>query len=255
MKDEFSLEAKIYDKIWGTHDYDADVSFLDELFREHNCKSVIDIGCGTGNHAVRLSKLGYEVTGIDVSPAMLQKAKEKDKHARVRFMQGNVQKLETVVPKGERFDAAICVGVVFSHFLTNKVVRGFFNSLHTVVRRNGLFIFDVRNAKKISEDYLNRLLLDHIITEDKLQLLLLTYNTRDLRNRNIIVWRPICLMNENGKVDLQIREHKLRWFQLSALKKLLIENQFELLAQYSGPTREEFKEDEHTTAWFIARAK
>lgn len=229
--------------------------FLNELFLEHDCKSVIDIGCGTGNHALRLSKLGYEVTGIDVSPAMLQKAKEKDKDAKVRFMQGSMKKLKTAVPKGERFDAAICLGIVFSHLLTNKAVQAFFISLHTLLKRNGLFIFDVRNAKKISEDYLNKLLLGHIITEGKLQLLLLTYNTRDPRNRNIIVWRPICLTNESGKVDLQIGEHKLKWFQLSTLKKLLVENQFELLAQYSGPTKEEFKEDEHTTAWFVARAK
>lgn len=43
MKDEFSLEAKFYDKIWGKHDYDADVKFLDDLFKEHGCRSVIDI--------------------------------------------------------------------------------------------------------------------------------------------------------------------------------------------------------------------
>jgi hypothetical protein len=32
MKDEYGLEAKFYDRIWGRYDYDADVKFLGELF-------------------------------------------------------------------------------------------------------------------------------------------------------------------------------------------------------------------------------
>lgn len=67
MKDEFSLEAKFYDKTWGKYDYDEDVKFLHNLFRRHGCRSIIDIGCGTGSHATRLSKLGYEILGVDIS--------------------------------------------------------------------------------------------------------------------------------------------------------------------------------------------
>jgi len=35
MEDEFSLEAKLYDKIWGKYDYDSDAKFLNALFKEH----------------------------------------------------------------------------------------------------------------------------------------------------------------------------------------------------------------------------
>ncbi len=78
MKDVFSLEAKLYDKIWGRYDYDSDVEFLDVLFKDYRCKRVIDIGCGTGGHALRLSGRGYDVTGVDLSPAMLKIARGKD---------------------------------------------------------------------------------------------------------------------------------------------------------------------------------
>lgn len=127
--------------------------------------------------------------------------------------------------------------------------------MHKILRRNGLLIFDARNARKIREEYLNKLFLDHIIMEEKLQLLLLGYNTRHSRNRNVIIWRPIYLMRENGKVDLQIREHKLRWFYFSRLKRMLTEKGFEVIATYSGTTKEEFKEDEHRTMWFVTTAK
>jgi ubiquinone/menaquinone biosynthesis C-methylase UbiE len=255
MEDEFNLEAKFCDKIWGKYDYDADVKFLDDLFKEHDYRSVIDVGCGTGNHAIRLSRLGYEVTGVDISPTMLKIAKEKDKEAKISFIQADIKELEGMIPKGQKFDAAICPRQTFSHLITNRDVQAFLNGLHKILKRNGLFIFNARNARIISEDYLNRLLLDHMIMEEKLQLLLLFYNTRHPRNRNVIIWRPIYLMKESDKVDLQMREHKLRWFDFSRLKKMLIENGFKVTAIYSETTKEEFKEDKHTEMWFVTITK
>jgi hypothetical protein len=40
LKDVFNLEAKLYDRIWGSHDYDVD--FLDALLRDYGCKRIID---------------------------------------------------------------------------------------------------------------------------------------------------------------------------------------------------------------------
>jgi len=255
MKDEFSLEARFYDKIWGRHDYDADVRFLDGFFRKYHCKSVIDVGCGTGNHALRLSKLGYQITGVDVSPTMLKIAKMKDEEEKIRFVRGDMKKLEKVVSKGQRFDAAICLGQVFSHLMTDKDVQAFFSRLHKILKQNGLFVFSARNAKKINEEYLNKLRLDHVVNEGKLQLLVLAHNKRDLENPNIIMWNPIYLLKENNKVDLQIREHKLRWFEFSTLKGIVKENGFKIIATYSGPVKEKFKENEHTNMWFVTIAK
>jgi 2-polyprenyl-3-methyl-5-hydroxy-6-metoxy-1,4-benzoquinol methylase len=255
MKDEFSLEARFYDKIWGRHDYDVDIKFVAGLFRKHHCRSVVDIGCGTGNHALRLSKMGYQVTGVDVSPTMLKIAKAKDKEAKIRFMLGDMKKLEKVISKRQRFDAAICLGQVFSHLMADKDVHALLNRLHKILRKNGLFVFSARNAKKINEEYLNRLLLDHMLNEKKLQLLILAQNTRDSQDPNIIVWNPIYLIKENNKVDLQIREHRLRWFEFSMLKRIVTENGFEIVATYSGSTKEKFNENEHTDIWFVTTAK
>jgi ubiquinone/menaquinone biosynthesis C-methylase UbiE len=198
--------------------------------------------------------MGYQVTGVDVSPTMLKIAKEKDKEAKIRFIQGDMKKLEKVIPKGQRFDAAICLGQVFSHLMTDKDVQAFLNRLHKILKQNGLFVFSARNAKKINEEYLNKLRLDHMLNEEKLQLLVLTYNIRDSQDPNIIVWNPMYLMKQNSKVDLQIREHKLRWFEFSTLKKIMTENGFKIIATCSGPMKEKFKEDEHTDMWFVTTA-
>jgi len=255
MKDEFALEAKFYDKTHGMYDYDSDVKFLNTLFRKHKCKTIIDIGCGTGNHSIRLSKLGYEMTGVDISPSMLKIAKEKTKKTKIRFTLGDMTRLEKVIPKGQKFDAAICLGLVTHSLITNKDVIAFFNGLHKILKRNSLFVFNARNAKKIKEEYLNTLRLEHMINEEKLQLIILAHNTRDPKDPNIIIWRPIYLVKENNRVDLRIREHKLRWFEFSALQRMITESGFEILATYSGPSKEKFREDAHTDMWFVTAAK
>jgi len=255
MKDEYEMEAEIYDKIWGKYDYDADIKFLDEFFKAHGCKSILDVGCGTGNHAIRLDRLGYKVTGVDVSLNMLKKGKKKAEGTKIKFLHGDMKKLEKVVPKDETFDAAICLGGVSYHLMTNKDVRAFLTGVRRILRKNGLFICNARNATKINEDYLNKLRLEHMVNEEKLQLLVLSYNTRHPRNRDIIIWRPIFLVNQNDNVDFQIREHKLRWSRFLAWKKFLAENGFKLIKTYSGPAKEEFREEEHMSMWFVATAK
>lgn len=155
IKDVFSLEAKLYDRIWGRYDYDSGVEFLDALFRDFGCKKIIDIGCGTGGHSLRLSMKGYCVTGLDLSPAMLEVARKKDKDSKVRFIQGDMKRLSKLA-FGKKFDAAICLGQTFSHLLTNKDVEMFLDGLRVILKKKGLFVFNARKAKKIREEYLDK---------------------------------------------------------------------------------------------------
>lgn len=253
MEDKYDLEAKFYDIIWGKYDYDTDVKFLNTLFKKYRCKNVVDVGCGTGNHALRLNKMGYRVTGVDISPAMLRKAKSKAGTSKIRFLQADMKSLERVFPKKEKFDAAICLGSVSFHLLTDSDVKKFLKGLHKLLRNDGLFVCNVRNARKINEAYLNKLIFEHKVTEGKLQLLILAYNTRDTKDPNMIIWRPIFFVNSNGEIDFQMREHKLKWFFFSTWKKLLAECGFKLIASHSGPSKTKFNEKEHETMWLVAK--
>jgi ubiquinone/menaquinone biosynthesis C-methylase UbiE len=254
MIDEYAFEARLYDKIWGKYDYDTDVKFLDGLFKKHRCRKIIDVGCGTGNHATRLNSLGYEITAVDISPAMLKIAKSKIKGNRIKIKQGDMKKLASIFPE-ERFDGAILLGQVSHHLSTDKETRTFFKGVHKILRKNGLFVFNAKNARKINETCLNDLRLGHLLNNHGMQVVMLEHNVRDPTDPNTIVWRPIFLVKENNRVDLQIREHKLHWFLFQELKRLLLESGFRLESTHSGPLAETFNEELHEHMWFVATVK
>ena len=72
--------ARYYDRIYdGIVDYEGDVDFLERAFLRFRRKprTILDLGCGTGNHDLPLARRGYEVTGLDRSQAMLVQARKK----------------------------------------------------------------------------------------------------------------------------------------------------------------------------------
>jgi malonyl-CoA O-methyltransferase len=59
---------------------------VDELLGELTGINVLDVGCGTGRHAVRLAEAGAQVTAVDFSEGMLAKARAKPGANAVRFL-------------------------------------------------------------------------------------------------------------------------------------------------------------------------
>ena len=71
--------AKYYDVMHQYRDYDLECSFADNLIKRTvpGAKRALDICCGTGEHAIRMARLGYEVAGVDQSQDMLDIAVNK----------------------------------------------------------------------------------------------------------------------------------------------------------------------------------
>lgn len=80
--------------------YDADENLTRDLDRvvtretlmDLRCKSVIEIGCGTGKNTIMLSEIAETVHAIDFSASMIEKAKEKVNSANVTFVMGDITK-------------------------------------------------------------------------------------------------------------------------------------------------------------------
>lgn len=103
----FSEAPELYDAIYGAFkDYDAEAARVAALLRElaPEARTVLDIGCGTGEHALRLSaEHGFEVAGLDIEPAFVERARQKMPSA--RFWQADMAAFDL----GSRFDAVVCL--------------------------------------------------------------------------------------------------------------------------------------------------
>ena len=86
-------------------DTELEVNLLDEIFKRYDIKSVFDVACGIGRHAISLAKRGYKVRGIDFSPYQIKKAKDdaKKEGVKVEFVLQNANTFSFP----EKFDAAI----------------------------------------------------------------------------------------------------------------------------------------------------
>jgi len=73
----FENYAQSYDAEEFTKGTNGECDFIEKEIRFDKTVKVLDIGCGTGRHAIELSKRGYTVTGIDMSESQLQRAVQK----------------------------------------------------------------------------------------------------------------------------------------------------------------------------------
>jgi 2-polyprenyl-3-methyl-5-hydroxy-6-metoxy-1,4-benzoquinol methylase len=79
----FANFGRSYDKQPFTQGTVGEVDFVERELGGDRTKRILDIGCGTGRHAVELARRGYQVTGLDLSEAQLRLAREKAAEAGV----------------------------------------------------------------------------------------------------------------------------------------------------------------------------
>jgi SAM-dependent methyltransferase len=133
-----------YDLLYAEKDYDAECELLERIFQSSGrlVKTVLDLGCGTGAHAVRLAQRGYSVTGVDASAEMLQAARDRvaaTGSADVDLVQGDVRTFRS----GRTFDAVVCMFAVLGYQTTDQDVEQALATVRRHLAPGGPFVFDV----------------------------------------------------------------------------------------------------------------
>ncbi|MBN8707001.1 MAG: class I SAM-dependent methyltransferase [Bacteroidetes bacterium] len=123
----------------------GECDFIESELNFEKSLSILDIGCGTGRHSIELTKRGYQVTGIDLSDSMLQKAKEKATalNLTITFQKQDARNL----PFSNQFDVALmlCEGS-FPLMETDEMNFEILKSASKSLKENGKFIFTTLNG-------------------------------------------------------------------------------------------------------------
>jgi malonyl-CoA O-methyltransferase len=134
---ETSFVRAGYDRWALVYDHDAnplpalEEPFVHEAIGSVSGLAVLDLGCGTGRHALRLAAAGAEVTAVDFSEGMLAEARRKPGADTVRFV---VHDLHDPLPfPAGAFDLVVS-GLVLEHI---GDLGGFFREAWRVLRPGG----------------------------------------------------------------------------------------------------------------------
>jgi len=125
------------------------VHFVNNLYPRARQLSLLDIGCGTGELSMELSKRFNRVVGIDLDEAMLEQAlKESDRKERIQFY--NLNMLEISQKFGPRaFDIVLCFGNTLVHLQSMEEVTSFVKQCSTVIRKGGKLLLQLINYDRI----------------------------------------------------------------------------------------------------------
>lgn len=132
---------------------EREVDFIEESLGMEKHAVVLDLACGTGDHAVSLAGRGYNVVGLDYSKGMLRLADQRSKSraksspglALPSFVQGDMRELAYE----EAFDGVYCWGTSIGYFDEEKNLA-VLQKIHRALRQGGMFLIEVINRDYVA---------------------------------------------------------------------------------------------------------
>lgn len=141
----FENSAKKYDEERFVKGTIGECDFIEQEIGHDKSLKILDVGCGTGRHAIELTKRGYVVTGIDLSASQIERAKEKAKIEQldIHFLIKDARQLSF----NKEFDLAImmCEGG-FPLMETDEENFEILKGIAQAIKANGTLIFTTLNG-------------------------------------------------------------------------------------------------------------
>ncbi|CAN7619886.1 class I SAM-dependent DNA methyltransferase [Neorhizobium tomejilense] len=142
----FANYAEIYDTLNAGKDYAKEAEFVAQLVREiaPGARTLVNFGCGTGQHDLMLAKSGFETLGVELSAHMLAQAQARGMAAdipegRARFTQGDFRNFDA----GRPFDAVVSLFHVMSYQTDEADVAAAFATLSAHMSDGSVALFDL----------------------------------------------------------------------------------------------------------------
>ena len=135
--------ASAYDAMYAGKSNAAECDAVAALFRKYGdgkISRILDLGCGTGRHAIELAGRGFDVTGVDFSEAMLARARERERRGKglLDFEQGDARSYRSAEP----FDAVLMNFNVLGYMSGNQDLVASLGTARANLRAGGVFLAD-----------------------------------------------------------------------------------------------------------------
>lgn len=240
--------AEVYDQLMDNVNYERWAELYSVLLRSGEVQPgsrVCECACGTGGLTLPLSRMGYQMTGVDLSQEMLWIAAQKARKAGqgIPFIQQDMRRLRL----HRQMDAvlATCDGV--NYLLTDEDVSLFFRAAHAALRPGGALIFDVSTPWK-----LENVLGDQLLCEDREDITYVWQNSYSRKTGICDMTLCFFVREADGRYRRIDEEQKQKAHSAAGLTALLESNGFTDVHVY-GNSRMEAPREKEQRWHFIAR--
>jgi SAM-dependent methyltransferase len=136
--------APVYDDFTGHYESEAWIADLVKILESHGLtgKRLLDVGCGTGTSFMPMLAQGWEVTGCDISTAMLALGREKAGSA-VQLSLADMLDL----PEFGQFDLVWALDDAINYLLSPKELEQALRGMRANLAPSGLLLFDVNELQ------------------------------------------------------------------------------------------------------------
>jgi len=220
--------ADYYDLFYKKKNYQKEVAFLEKIFNKYSKSpviSILDLGCGSGNHSVVLAKRGYEVVGVDLSSKLIRLAQKKAKKykLKVNFLKGDIRNVDL----GRKFDAVIAMFNVVGYQVRNEDFKRMIKTANKHLKKEGLFVFDCWFGPAVlfqrPENWLK------IFKENRERIIKFTQPTLDKKNKVVSLKYRVFRILGKKILDEFEEQHVLRFFFPKEIKQFLKNENFKVL--------------------------
>jgi len=144
--------AEIYDRLMDHVDYGQWSEYIINLITNsgHNVGSVIDLSCGTGNLITQMQGKMHTIYGCDNSKEMIREAHKK---SMLIFESLFVNDIREIAIKDDCFDCALFLYDSLNYLVDNISLKKSLVEINRILKKGGLFIFDVVSEKHCIEHY------------------------------------------------------------------------------------------------------
>ncbi|KAF5072451.1 dTDP-3-amino-3,6-dideoxy-alpha-D-glucopyranose N,N-dimethyltransferase [anaerobic digester metagenome] len=209
--------ARYYDLIYQWMDYPGEVEFIEkmvDLYQGSGGNDLLDVACGTGNHAQYLTN-SFQVVGLDLNLEMMEIANEKVPE--MELIQGNMKEMNLE----KDFDVIICLFSSINYHTNLRELESTIRRFHDHLKQGGVLIFDLGFCTENWEE--GRMLVDAVVDGD-LQLARISQSRLydGVFNANFVF-----LIKENGIMDFEVDQHQLGVFKTIDVESILEKTGFE----------------------------
>jgi SAM-dependent methyltransferase len=228
----FRHYARYYDLLYGGKDYLGESQFVHERLAASGVSGgrMLELGCGTGRHAIAFAELGWQVKGFDLSAEMVSCAKRRaaklklSVKRKVAFGVGDVRKLRC----SEIYDAAVSLFHVMGYQTTNQALSDCVHTAASHLRRGGLFLFDFWFGPAVLTERPSTRV--RRIADERMVVTRIAEPQLDAARNLVEIDFDIFVEDKRSKSFDRFHEHHcVRYFFLPELEQMLSLHDFEVL--------------------------